>query len=93
MTREEKETIGKARAVKFFEAVKKFECFKNATDFKFTEPTTGKHAKPAYFRLYNGNAEKYANRPIYKTDLDYDTIEGRAYNGEVGRLFSAYFLK
>lgn len=92
MTRLEKQQNGIEKARKDFARLQTLDCWKNATSFKVLEGVNGGGYVHEYrLRLYNNNAEKYANRPILMWDCGYKNITNDAYISELRTLLSKHF--
>lgn len=90
MTRLEKQQNGIERARKDFARLQTFECWKQATSFKVLDASEngGCWVHEYRLRLYNDNAQKYANRPILSWNCGYRNITNDAYICELTRLLS-----
>lgn len=89
--REEQEKMGITAAAKDFALFFGAKKFANATRFSVTEATDGKWGGKGVLKLYNDNAEKYANRPIYYFVSGYKNIKNDEYLNSVQSIFNSYF--
>lgn len=82
MTREEKESRGKNKALEFYRQLENSTEWQNATHFKIKNSSVsakGRWLSPLTLRLYDYNKEKYKSRPIYsyewkKSNIEYDAF-------------------
>lgn len=79
MNKEEKIEAGIARAEKDWKTICAWDLWKDVTKFSASYGVSGSWSKQGSIKLYNENAEKYANRPIKMIECGFSTIENDAY--------------
>lgn len=89
--REEEKKRGIMAAAKDFALFLGLKKFVDATRFSVTEATGGKWSKTGTLKLYNDNAEKYANRPIFNFVSGYKNIKNDEYLNAIQSIFNSYF--
>lgn len=89
--REEEKKRGIMAAAKDFALFLGEKKFVDATRFSVTEATGGKWSKTGMLKLYNDNAEKYANRPIFNFVSGYKNIKNDEYLNAMQSIFNSYF--
>lgn len=89
--REQEEKRGIEAAAKDFVLFLGLKKFVDATRFSVREATDGKWSKKGELKLYNDNAKKYANRPIFNFVSGYKNIKNDAYLNAMQSIFNSYF--
>ena len=89
--REEEKKRGIIAAAKDFALFLGMKKFVDATRFSVTEATAGKWSKKGMLKLYNDNAEKYANRPIFHFVSGHKNIKNDEYLNAIQSIFNSYF--
>ena len=86
MNRQEKEQLGKEKAIKDIALIQKWNCMKEATGFRVIgNPSGGKYATERKISILNGKTK------VGEVKCGYSSIEDEAYFTEIKKFFNQKF--